>query len=294
MANMMDLFNELDRQTTPEEPNTIIRAPFGYVGGKRRSVKYILPYLPYRERYIEAFGGSGVVLINRQKSAYEVLNDRYAGVTAFYRCLKDPEMTKALVDWIEYSIIGREEFYFCRDTWSDCDDPIERACRWYYLVSQSFGNKCVCYGRTLGPGTLNKMRGKIPKLPEIHERIKSVHIENMDWRRVLKEYDHPDAVFYLDPPYLESNSAYKCEMPKADHKELLDTIFEMQAFVAVSGYPCNLYDSYDWDNSNEWEIVCTFTGNSNTGNGAGNNKENVAGLESYGKAKEKLWIKEAR
>jgi DNA adenine methylase len=34
------------------------------------------------------------------------------------------------------------------------------------------------------------------------ERMRLVQIENLDWRDCLDRYDDPDAVFYLDPPYV--------------------------------------------------------------------------------------------
>jgi len=36
-------------------------------------------------------------------------------------------------------------------------------------------------------------------------RMAQVAIENMDYRRLLKTYDHPGNLFFLDPPYLGSD-----------------------------------------------------------------------------------------
>ena len=129
MADDVDLFSLFcsmdDHEHKREE---YIWAPFPYPGAKSRSLDHILPHLPYRNTYIEHFGGSGVVLLSRHESKLEVFNDRYSGVTQFYRTLRDPILEAKLLERVRLCLHSREEFMFCRDTWLACDDPIERSC----------------------------------------------------------------------------------------------------------------------------------------------------------------------
>ena len=48
---------------------------FPYVGGKRYMLKLILRMIPKHRVYVEVFGGSGKVLLNKSRSEVEVWND---------------------------------------------------------------------------------------------------------------------------------------------------------------------------------------------------------------------------
>lgn len=288
----MGLFDSLE-QLDPEAEQRVLRAPFAYLGSKRQSIRNILPHLPYRNSYIEVFGGSGVILLNRHKSNLDVYNDRFGGVVCFYRCLKDPKKMDAIIDWLNNSIMAKEEYYFCRDTWQDCNDPIERAARWFYSVLYSFGGKGRQWGRgCTGYSKAGLHVGKTKTFQDIHNRLLNVQIENASWEKIMNDYDSSDAVFYLDPPYVAtSNDGYHYDMKTDEHRYMLDTIHKMKGFVALSGYSNTLYEGYDWDDRIAWEVTCTLGGNANT---EGNKKAHLKGLETYGKCEEVLWIKEAR
>ncbi|GAG08047.1 unnamed protein product, partial [marine sediment metagenome] len=203
----MGLFDDLDLiDNQSSKDANILRAPFGYPGGKSRSLGNILPHLPYRNKYIEPFGGSAAVLLARKPSKLEVFNDRYAGVVAFYRCLRDPILFPKLLEWLDLTIHAREEFTWCKNTWENPDDPVERAGRWYYMVQSSFGSIGRNWGRqTTRSSMAGKIRRKLKLFPEIHERFFNVQVENQDWEDCLRDYDSPDAVIYCDPPYVDVN-----------------------------------------------------------------------------------------
>jgi DNA adenine methylase len=290
----MDLMN-LFEDTESVDREEIIRAPFGYPGSKLKSTIHILPHLPYTDRYVEVFGGSGAVLLARRPSQLEVFNDRYAGVVAFYRCLRDPAKLDDLCDQVRLTVHSREEFVWARDTWKDCTGDVDRAFRWYYMVRYSFGQLGRNFGRCTAPG--GAMAGKIinslEHFPKIHQRLKRVQIENLDWERCLHDYDHPDTVFYLDPPYIDAtNGIYKHELSKTVHRKLVDTIFNLKGFVALSGYPNPLYDNQDWDDRITWDTFVAIRGEAYTEENKKKHLENVN--EGRGHASEVLWIKEAR
>lgn len=252
----MDLFAELDSMTA-EPRETIVKSPFSYPGSKSRSVKFILPHLPIRKVWVDVFGGSGVVTINRPKSKLEVFNDRHSGVTDFYKCMRDRVLFDRLCAWLECTLHSREEFLSNKSTWENQRDPVERAGRWFAMVNYSFGSLGRNWGRACGgDGSIaGKIRNGIRNLPEIHERFKHVQIENGDWRRILRDYDNKDATIYLDPPYVDAyKGTYEYELSIRDHTELIEEIFRCKGFVAISGFPNPLYDSQDWDEVYDWEI----------------------------------------
>lgn len=286
----MSLLDLLMEDLDDEAP--IIRAPFGYPGGKFRSVRQILPHLPYRRIYVEPFGGSAAVILARRPSKVEVFNDRYAGVVAFYRVVRDPVKLRALCSRLELTIHAREEWLYAKETWENCADDVERAALWYYMTVYSFGQLGRNFGRATASSVIaGKIQNKLKGFQTIHERFRHIQVENQDWRQCLTDYDHEEAVFYLDPPYLAVHEgAYTHTMTHDDHRELLDTVMSMKAFVAMSGYSNPLYEEQDWDNRYEWEAHVSLTP---AGDIKGNRKEHLVSVTKREKAAEVLWIKES-
>ena len=286
----MGLFDGLD-SVSGSKDTKILRAPFGYPGGKSRSVKEILPHLPYRAKYIEPFGGSAAILLARQPSKLEVYNDRYGGVVAFYQCIRDPVMFASLVEWLDLTIHAKEEFIECKAKWENANDPVERAARWYYMVQSSFGSLGRNWGRqTSRTSMAGKIRNKLELFPDIHARFRKVQVENQDWEDCIRDYDSSDAVIYCDPPYCDVyRGTYKNEMSVERHKEFLTRVFRAKGFVAVSGYSNDLYEDQPWDHRYEWEA---FVSIQSVGKMEGNSKEHLE--ETRGHATEVLWIKEAK
>lgn len=291
-----DLLAMLNALSSHEEVReNYVRAPFGYPGAKSRSLDKILPHLPYRAGYGEAFGGSGAVLLARNCSPLEVFNDRYSGVTCFYRVIRDRVKMNALLDRMQIVLHSREEFIWSKNTWRDCEDEVERAARWYYMTLMSFGQQGRHFGRCvrgkaqLGP----KLKNNLQLFHAVHCRLVPVQIENLDWRQCFKDYDHEDFVWYVDPPYYQyAKGMYECEMQKEEHVELLERIFHLRGFVALSGYENELYDHprFKWDSRYSWTVMVSTLGQGFT------ETNNLAGKEDLlkrGTAKEILYVKEA-
>lgn len=294
MVDLLDMFESLDNNTTPVTRDNIIRAPFAYPGGKSRSVDKILPLLPYRGGYVEAFGGSAAIMLARRASKLEVYNDRYGGVVAFYRCLRDRDLMNRLCDRLELTIHSREEFVWAHDTWEhDVADNVERAARWYYMTMYSFGRLGRNFGRsTSSKSLLASLRDKITEFPIIHERFKKIQVENQDWEQCVHDYDNEDTVFYLDPPYVDADvGIYKNKMGVEQHRHFINVVMGLKGFVAVSGYPNPLYDNEKWDDVVSWDVSVSIKSMAYT---ESNGKEHLKGIEERGHNTERLWIKEAR
>lgn len=273
------------------------RAPFAYIGGKMKSAEFIHPHLPYRDGYAEPFGGTGVILLQREPSKLEIFNDRFAGVTCFYRVLRDPKRVEQLMDRLALIVHSREEFEWCNQTWEGCEDELERAARWWYQHQASFAKKANAFGRsTSGTNSTGRaLRGNLQWFEPVHRRLHGVIIENLDWKQLLEDYDSPEMVWYMDPPYVScTKNLYSHEFTRQDHLDLCDRIFELKGFVALSGYgdPAtkDIYDRYDWSSIEEWDSSNLMAGYAFT------ESNNLAGKEhllNRGTTKENLWIKEA-
>lgn len=265
MSDLLSLFDDLDDSSNSRE--NYVRAPFNYTGSKERSLERILPLLPNRNKFIDVFGGSGVVSLNRKPCKLHVYNDRHSGLVAFYRCIRDRLKLEDLIDRLELTPMSREEFLWSLKNWENVDDDVERAARWYTMLQFSFGSVCRNFGRSVDAKVLRNQHSTIlkhfPLFGEIHQKVRFWQIENLDWRQMLRDYDAFDAVLYLDPPYYGCGAgAYRHAMSdEASHRELLDKIFMCEGFVAVSGYANSLYDCRGWTARHEWDVRQTINNN---------------------------------
>lgn len=91
--------------------------PFRWYGGKYSHLKWLLPQLPETHRYIEPFGGSASVLLNREPSPVEIYNDRDSDVTNFFKVLRNHR--NDLLEKIALSPFSREEFEYAIEKQGD-------------------------------------------------------------------------------------------------------------------------------------------------------------------------------
>lgn len=278
-----------------------LRLPFAYPGSKADYLKDILPHIPYGSGYGEAFGGSGAVLLNREPSKLEVYNDRYGGITCFFRVVRDRALYNQFMERLgAMTLHSREEFLWCKATWDNCEDTVERAARWYYTIRFAVNGKAKStFGRSLGPAVrfADRLAKSLPLFGPLHGRLQTVTIENQDWRQLIEDFDRKGFIWYLDPTYLDCfPGAYEHELSIADHKELMVRIPHLQGFVAVSSYdgPATraIYDVKGvWDDCIVWERKTTALTQ------AFNSENNLINLEqtsSRETKKELLWIRKAR
>ena len=285
MSDLMAMFEELDG-----DGSQAIRLlpPFRYPGSKSRVIDKIIPHIPPGKVYVEPFGGSASILLSKSPSKLEVFNDIDEGIVNFYRCLRDPESLDTLCELLELTIHSRSQWEESKEQFKTAGDPILRAFHWYYKTMYSFGSLGRNFGRAINHiGRLARVQERIPLLPEIHERIKRVQFENRDWSEILDDFDSPDTVFYIDPPYVECDtSVYKSILSHAQHQDLISHIFSLQGQAVVSGYGNPLYDNQAWDETHDFEIFVSVAA-VNTADGS--NKDNTRSERDN--TSERLWVR---
>ena len=90
-------------------------------------------------------------------------------------------------------------------------------------------------------------------MDRISRRLKGVRIHNRDAIEVIRRYDSPDTLFYVDPPYVHSTRsqsvAYEVELQDSYHEQLAEALHGVDGKVALSGYESDLYGSLygDWE-----------------------------------------------
>lgn len=286
--NLFDALMEgSDFETDREQ---IIKPAFAWTGSKSRSIKNLIPNLPYRKLFVDVCGGSGAVTLARRPSKLDVFNDAYSGVVDFYRCVKDEILLKRMIEWLEVTLFSRELFKLWKSEWKNTVDPAERAAKWYHMLHCSFGSLGRNFGRSTNSGVnrAEQFWNKFELFWPIHNRLKNVQIENLDWEQCIKDYDSHDTVFYIDPPYLYSDvGIYDEAWTIEKHRRLIQVIDQVEGFVALSGYDNEIYNSIKWDDKITWETVITISPRAFTESNNLIGKENVM----QKKATEVLWLK---
>lgn len=155
--------------------------PFRWYGGKYSHLDWLLPQLPDTKRYIEPFGGSGTVLLNRSPSPIEVYNDLDSDVTNFFKVLRDNR--DELLEKIALTPFSREEFeYAIKNQGNEDLSDIEKARLFFIRAGQvrsglaqeaTPGRWAYCKGasRRNMASAVSRWHGRLDHLEQAADRI---------------------------------------------------------------------------------------------------------------------------
>ena len=73
---------------------------------------------------------------------------------------------------------------------------------------------------------------------EANRRLKDTVIENKDFEALIRQYDRPNAFFYCDPPYYETEGHYEVVFRKGGSCKLRDTLAGIEGKFMVSYNDC--------------------------------------------------------
>lgn len=233
-----------------------LQPPMVYYGGKQRSAAAIAGLLPEHTHYVEPFAGSLAVLLAKQPTRLETVNDLDGDLMCFWRVLRDrpEELARACA----LTPHARAERDLARQLGDDLDD-LERARRVWV---------CLTQGRT---GTLRntgwrfdssdaasismpgRLSGYVARMDVVAARLAAVSLECRPATEVIATYGGKrNTLLYVDPPYVAGvrQRNYRHEMQGDDqHRELAEALHGCAATVVVSGYASALYDEdlfADW------------------------------------------------
>jgi DNA adenine methylase len=220
----------------------MVNSPFRWVGGKSRLRKQIIGLLPPHTCYVEPFAGAAWVLLGKPRSPVEVLNDIDQEVTTFFQVVK--ESPEALIESFEWELVSRAEFERLADLDPRQLTDVQRAHRFYYLIMAGWGGE-LNYPRfqtsITDGGHGNRLIGALKTLRQrlgpVHDRLRTVIIECLDWRECIDRYDRDGVVMYVDPPYPQNGCNYRHNMRSWDHhRELADRLRNTQCRWIYSSY----------------------------------------------------------
>ncbi|MFD3310092.1 DNA adenine methylase [Streptomyces sp. NPDC058694] len=244
-----------------------MKSPVPYFGSKQRIADWIVSLLPAHEHYVEPFAGGLSVLLAKQTSRMETVNDLDSELMTFWRVLRDrpAELLRACM----LTPHGRAEL---TATWDPTTDELELARRiWCRLAQGRSGTlRNTGWRHYIDPaGSSTSMPGYLEayalRLAAAAERLHSVSLDALPALDVIARYGaRPNVLLYVDPPYLGTTRGwgnnYRHELKtEAEHRALAAALADCRATVVLSGYHSPLYDEL-FDGWHRYEQT-SMTGN---------------------------------
>ncbi len=114
---------------------------------------------------------------------------------------------------------------------------VSPAAPFLYLQRTAFGGKIT--GRNFGVDRRTSSRFDmtklVPLLSDLHERLAAVTIECLPYADVIRRYDAPETLYYLDPPYWNNEGDYGAgTFERADFQRLADQLYGISGKFVLS------------------------------------------------------------
>lgn len=208
-----------------------------WIGGKRRLADHIILQFPAHECYVEVFAGGAALYFMRPPAKVEVINDINGELVRLYRVVQNH--LEEFVRHFKFALASREVFKWHQETPPETLTDIQRAVRFFYLQQHAFGGKVE--GQTWGTATttppINLLRIE-ENLSAAHLRLSGAFIEHMDWFKLMERYDRPHTLFYLDPPYWETEG-YGVAFPLEEYEKMAALMKRLKgkAIVSLNDHP---------------------------------------------------------
>lgn len=178
----------------------------GRVGGKSKLKKKIISIMPQHKVYVEPFIGGGSVFFAKEPAEVNIINDKDKDIANIYGDMKAVGEKMINKDFTP----SRDKFNRLLKQTS-FNNKQDRLYRNLYISLNSFASNRKGY---VGEKEANVYRtgesGKKYKNTKWKDFLNNnnVRIFNTDFKNIIKKYDSPDTLFYLDPPYSKSETDY--------------------------------------------------------------------------------------
>jgi DNA adenine methylase len=235
-----------------------IYPPFAWIGGKRKLAKQIIEIMPPHQKYIEVFGGGLAVLYQKEKlscrDCIEVINDFNSELINLHQVIQKYPQT--LSDRFSELLISRDLFSLFKEQVEFSNiSKIDRAIRYLYLLSYSFGSRGESFAMTKSI----KPKSLIRDFRIYSKRLQNVQIENLSFEKLIREYDREDVLFYLDPPYYETERYYSnSSFSKDSHILLFETLNNIKGKFVLS-YNSHSFIKQLYPKFNQKEISTNYS-----------------------------------
>lgn len=219
-----------------------VRSPLKWAGGKYRVFDKVQSKLPYGNRLIEPFVGSGAIFLNADYKNY-TLNDKNTDLINFYRALKKHgnEFIYLCRDLFTKKNNSSTQYYKFRNEFNNTSDKIRKSALFLYLNRHSYNG--LCRYNLSGEFNVPFGRNSNPYFPEkelifLKSKIKKAKLYNKDFESVMKEAK-PGDIIYCDPPYvpISDTSNFTAYNAKGFSMEEQHRLAELAKDLARKGIP---------------------------------------------------------
>jgi DNA adenine methylase len=207
--------------------------PLPYIGGKRAIADKIIAIFPKHTAYVEPFAGGAQVFFRKDPSKVEVLNDLDGEMVNFFRVCQ--QHYEELLRYMRFIIVSRSWHEVLKATDPVTLTDIQRAARHLYLLKNSYAG--LIRNLNYKVNTMHAPGLNLERLPEIieetHRRLARVQLECLPYEQVLKRFDRPWTLFYLDPPYF-GLKLYRHNLKTADFEKMAERLQGLKAKLVLS------------------------------------------------------------
>jgi DNA adenine methylase len=222
------------------------------LGGKQAFVPRLLPLIPEHTAYVEVFGGAAALLLNKPPSALEAYNDYDSELVNLFEVIRDDvDAFVQKADWLLYSRELNEKWKNDLKNGIVPEDKVERALRFWYLMRSSFAAqpyKGWAFAKRKTRSRPQSIINAVRSIRAIHDRLRTVEIDHLDFRRCIKNRDAPQTFMFLDPPYLDAEEYRLGVFTLQDHMDLADLLRHARSkwLLTIGDHPKirKLYDEF--------------------------------------------------
>jgi len=224
-----------------------------YLGGKQALVPKLLSLIPEHVCYVEVFGGAAALLLNKPPSRIEVYNDLDSQLVNLFEVIRDDaDGFLRRADFLLYSRELYQRWQTDLESGRQPEDRVERAVRFWYVIRSAFGahpSKGWAFQRARPRNSAAVIQNALANIRAIHDRLKTVEIDHLDFRRCIKNRDAATTFLYVDPPYPETEQYRAGDFTLEDHRDLARVLRDANSkwLMTVGDHPeiRKLYADFD-------------------------------------------------
>lgn len=230
---------------------------FQYYGGKYKLLPYIFALFPHHENFLELFGGSGCVILNKTPCfGREIYNDIDGNISNLFGVIANDILFPSFLEKI--SRLPPIDKRLFREYMTNINsgiieiDLVNRAAKTFYILNLCFSGNFDCENLSAGSYKIKVFNNRQKILNVVHQRFKKIFVENLDFRECLEKCNNKNFLIYADPPYVpetRKSGEYRNEMTIEDHKDLINLLLDFNGKVVLSGYINDLYkklEEFGW------------------------------------------------
>lgn len=225
----------------------VITALAPWFGGKRTLAPEIVRELGPHRVYWEPFCGSMAVLLEKDRSRSETVNDMHGDLTNFAIVVASDQW-EPLRERLRRTIFCEGLFHETRARLADgaCADRLDRAYCWFVeswmgrngVAGTRTSNTAFCVRYTSNGGDpAVRFKSAVESIEAWHERLQGVWILQRDAFEIIPRIDDTDeTAIYCDPPYLTKGARYVHDFEDETHAKLAADLGRFKAARVVVSY----------------------------------------------------------